>query len=180
MTAVATTGRTSRPGGRNWLGDLVRAGAAPAACAAVLIGLLSAWVVSGGAGSITRIRIQVSLAAVPMRGYTAAADAATTRAPTYLTIHNLSSRPDRLLSVRSPLAGRIVLLRRPGPGRPGSAVSSLTIPAGTSITLTPFGDDVVLLHPKAYENDGSVPLTLTFAHAGQVSVNASVSPPGDP
>ena len=50
--------------------------AGPVACAAVLTGLLSAWVASGGAGTLTRVRIQVSLAAVPMRAFTPrAADA---------------------------------------------------------------------------------------------------------
>jgi copper(I)-binding protein len=87
----------------------VRSAAGPVICAAVLVGLLSAWVVSGGAGSISRVRIQVTLAAVPMRGFTSAAADSVTTAKTYLTIENLSGTPDELISVRSPDARRVVL-----------------------------------------------------------------------
>jgi copper(I)-binding protein len=158
----------------------VRAGAAPAACAAVLIGLLSAWVATGGAGTITPVRIRISLAAVPMRGFTAAADAAAKTVGTYLTIRNLSGTPDELISVRSPVARRIVLQRRTSPAGPGSVVPALTIPADASVTLSPFGNDVVLISPVPYEADGIVPLTLTFRHAGRVTVNATVTAPGTP
>ena len=180
LSAVATVGGTLRSGARNWLRDLVRAAAGPVACAAVLIGLLSVWVATGGAGTITPVRIQISLAAVPMRGYTTATASAVTSASTYLTIRNLSSKPDELLSVRSPVARRIVLERRTGPESPGSVIPGLTIPAGASVTLTPFGNDVILIDPMAFETDASVPLTLTFRHAGQVTVNAAVTAPGTP
>ncbi len=63
--------RPGLPGRGGWLRDMARAAAGPVACAAVLIGLLSAWVASGGAGSITPVRIQITQAAVPMRGYPA-------------------------------------------------------------------------------------------------------------
>ena len=43
--------------------------AAPLISAVLITGLLAAWVVGGGAGSITRIRVQVGLAAVPMRAF---------------------------------------------------------------------------------------------------------------
>ena len=41
-------------------------------CAAALIGLLSAWVVTGGTGDIVAQQVQVTQAAVPMRAFTAA------------------------------------------------------------------------------------------------------------
>jgi hypothetical protein len=56
--------------------------------AVLVAGLLSAWVITGGAGTITRIWIQIGLAAVVMRAY--AASHAIHGAPTYLTIRNLS------------------------------------------------------------------------------------------
>jgi copper(I)-binding protein len=179
VSAATAPGGASRPGTRSWLGDAARAGAAPAACAAVLIGLLSAWVATGGAGTVTPVRIQISLAAVPMRGFTAAADTAAKTAATYLTIRNLSGTPDELISVRSPVARRIVLRRRTSPAG-GSVVPALAIPADASVTLSPFGNDVVLMDPVPFEADGSVPLTLTFRHAGQVTVNAAVTAPGTP
>ena len=180
MSAAVASGRMPEPGARGWLGDAARAAAGPAACAIVLIGLLSAWVTAGGAGTITRVRIQVTLAAVPMRGFYAAADTAAKTAATYLTIRNLSGTPDELISVRSPIARRIVLRGRTSPAGGGSVVPALAIPADASVTLSPFGDDVVLIDPAPFEADGSVPLTLTFRYAGRVTVNAAVTAPGTP
>ncbi len=40
-------------------------------CATVLIGLLSAWVVTGGTGNIVSQQVQITQAAVPMRAFTA-------------------------------------------------------------------------------------------------------------
>ena len=59
-----------------WPAELVRAAAGPVICAIVLIGLLAAWAAAHGAGTLTRVRLQVTLAAVPMRAFTPrAADA---------------------------------------------------------------------------------------------------------
>jgi len=163
----------------SWLGDLARAAAGPVACAVVLIGLLSAWVATGGAGSVTQVRIEITHAAAPMRSYPAAG-APSGPARTFLTIRNPTGDPDELLSVRSPVARHVVLRHSGGPGNPGSVIAELTIPARTTVTLTPFGDDVVLTDPARFEGDGTVPLTLTFRHAGQVTVDAAVTAPGTP
>lgn len=145
----------------------------------VLIGLLSAWVATGGAGNITPVRILITHAAVPMRSYPAAGTPSGP-ARTFLTIRNPTGQPDELLSVRSPVARHIMLRRSSGPEAPGSAVAELTIPARTTVILTPFGNDVVLADPARFEGDGTVPLTLTFRHAGQVTVDAAVTAPGTP
>jgi len=92
--------RRAGPPGRRWLAELARAAAGPVACAVVLSGLLSAWVVSGGAGTLTRVRIQITLAAVPMRAFTPQAAAAAGAAHTWLTIRNLSGTPEHSLSIR--------------------------------------------------------------------------------
>ena len=156
-------------GARPWLRDLARSAAGPVICAAVLIGLLSAWVVTGGAGTISRVRVQVTLAAVPMRGFTAATADSVKTANTYLTIKNLSSTPDELISVRSPDARRIILTR-----------TDLVIPAHGTLVLSPLGYDAVLVDPVAFESRGTVPLTLVFRNAGQVTVAATVTAPGTP
>ena len=192
MSAAPATGRPRAPGAPDpgqpdrprpelaaWLRDLARAAAGPVICAAVLTGLLSAWVATGGTGNIVAQRVQVTQAAVPMRGFTAAA-APSGPASTFLTIWNPGRKADELLSVSSPIARRIVLVRRSGPEAPGTVVPELTIPAGGTVTLTPFGDDVVLKDPARYENDATVPLTLTFRRAGRVTVTADVSAPGTP
>jgi len=59
-------------------------------------------------------------------------------------------------------------------------VPGLTIPAGSTVTLTPFGNDVLLTDPVRYEDDATVPLTLTFRRAGRITVTADVSAPGTP
>jgi copper(I)-binding protein len=181
MAGAATAPARPRDApGRGRLAELARAAAAPVICAVVVTGMLSAWVVTGGAGTVTRVRVEIGLAAVPMRAYAASRASAIHAAPTYLTIRNLSNGPDVLLSVRSPVCARVVLTGPPGPhgGRP--VLSSLAIPAHGSITLTPFGEDVVLMDPARYETDMTVPLTLTFRHAGQVHVDAAVTAPGAP
>jgi copper(I)-binding protein len=189
MTAQAPAGggtlaseaeRASR--GRAWLRDLARAAAAPAACGVILIGLLAAWVSMGGLGTISRVRVQVTRADIPMTSFaagTAAAGAGHGRVGAYLTIRNLSPAPDELLRASSPGARR-VLLTRSGNGGVPTILSGLNIPAGGEISLSPFGADLVLAGTSALMTGQQVPLTLVFRHAGRVTVMATVTPPGSP
>ena len=176
-----TLTRPEQPGTTSsWLGDLIRAASIPAGCAVVLIGLLAAWVATGGAGTLHRVRMQVSQAAIPARGYTAASAAAVHSVGLYLTISNRTGQPDQLTAVSSPAAGRIELTGRRAVGGPRTVVRALTVPAHGTLRLTPFGDDVILENPVAYETRASVPLVLTFRHTGKLSVSAAVSAPGTP
>ncbi|HTZ29134.1 MAG TPA: copper chaperone PCu(A)C [Streptosporangiaceae bacterium] len=155
--------------------ELIRAALAPVICAAALIGLLSAWVATGGAGTVSRVTIKVGLAAVtlPSSSEPDAAD-------TYLTITNLGG-PDRLLSVRSPEAEHVVLVRHTGSAAgPGTALRQVAIPAHGTLSLNPFGVDIVLRDPRSLTVDDSVVLVLTFQHGGRVTVYATVTPPGTP
>jgi copper(I)-binding protein len=178
--AAAGTGPLPGTAARGWLTELARAVAGPVICAIVLTGLLSAWVATSGAGTLTRVQIQISLAAVPMRAFTPQAAAAAGAAHTFLTIRNLSGHPDELIAVRSPIARHIVLTRRSGPGVPPSVVSALPIPAHGTLTLNPFTDDVLIQDPAPFESSQDVPLTLVFRHAGQVTIEAPVTAPGTP
>jgi periplasmic copper chaperone A len=168
----------SRPGSETWPTMLARAAAAPVICAAVLTGLLSAWVSGNGAGTLTRVRIRVTLAAVPMRAYTPAASKAVHSAGTYLTITNLGATADELIAVRSPVARRIAFTERADLGGSTVTVPALTIPGHGTLTLTPVSDDVVLLDPGWFEGSKTVRLTLVFRHAGQVTIDAPVTDPG--
>jgi copper(I)-binding protein len=150
------------------LSALARAVAGPVIAALVVTGLLAAWVRTGGAGTLTRVRLQVSLAAVPMRAFTAQAAAADRSATTFVTIRNLSGTPDQFVAARSPLARRVVLTGG-GPARSGTTVPSLTIPAHGTLQLSPFGEDAVLQDPPPFETLAAVPLVLTFRHAGTVT-----------
>jgi len=151
--------------------DLLRAVAGPVICAVVVTGLLAAWAGTGGAGTLTRVRLQVTQAAVPMRAFTPQAAAKVPAATTFLTITNLSGAPDELVAARSPLARSVLLRQRGGP---------LVIPAHGTLTLTPLGDDLVLRQPSPYESRATVPLTLTFRHSGTITIDAPVTGPGTP
>jgi copper(I)-binding protein len=158
------------------LTELSRAAAGPLICAALLTGVLSAWVAAGGAGTLTRVRLEVTLAAVPMRAFTPQAAAAVGTARCYLVIRNLSGTPDRLIAVRSPVARQAVLTRRGGQ----TVAGGLAVPGDGTLTLTPLGDDAVLKDPVPFENRRQVPLTLVFQHAGSVTIEAAVTAPGTP
>jgi copper(I)-binding protein len=163
--------------------DLLRAVAGPVICAVMVTGLLAAWAGTGGAGTLTRVRLQVTQAAVPMRAFTPQAADAVRTAGTFLTIKNLSGTPDELVAARTPFARRVVLIETTGPDGPAgppAQAAALVIPAHGTLTLTPFGDDLVLQQPSPYETRATVPLMLTFRHAGTVTINATVTSPGIP
>ncbi len=160
--------------------NLLRAVAGPVICAAVVTGLLATWAGTGGGGTLTRVRLQVTQAAVPMRAFTPQAADAIRTATTFLTIRNLSGTPDELVAARSPFARSVALTRRTGPAGPPAQVAALVIPAHGTLTLTPFGDDLLLQQPSPYESRTTVPLTLTFRHAGTVTIDATVTGPGTP
>ena len=156
--------------------DLLRAVAGPVICAVVVTGLLAAWAGTGGGGTLTRVRLQVTLAAVPMRAFTPQSAASVHAASTFLTITNLSGTPEELVAASSALARSVVLRHRGSPAQAGP----LVIPAHGTLTLTPFGDDLVLQQPSPYETRSAVPLTLTFRHSGTVTIDAPVTAPGTP
>jgi copper(I)-binding protein len=178
--ASADTSQRRAAPGRGRLGDLVRVAAGPLICAAVLITLLSAWVGTGGAGTLTPIRLQISLAAVPMRAFTKLAASRIDTATTFLTIRNLSGTADEIVAARSPIASGAVLTERVGTAARRITVRTLEIPAHGTLNLTPFGDDIVLRDPSAFEDLQTVPLILTFRHAGTVTIEAAVTAPDAP
>ena len=59
-------------------------------------------------------------------------------------------------------------------------MAGLTIPAHGIVTLAPFGSDVVLTGAPRLMAGQQVPLTLDFAHAGPVTISATVTAPGAP
>ena len=59
-------------------------------------------------------------------------------------------------------------------------IADLVVPAYGTLTLSPFGDDLILQDPAPFETSTAVPLTLTFRHAGSVTIDAPVTAPGTP
>lgn len=180
MTAATAGSSPGRAAGRGRLPDLARAAAGPLIGAVILIALLSVWVSTGGAGTITPVRLKISLAAVPMRAFTRQAASRIDTATTFLTITNLSGTADELVFARSPIARGAILTERTGLTGRSITVSGLEIPPHGTLNLTPFGDDIVLRDPSPFENLQTVPLTLTFRHAGTVTIQAPVTAPGAP
>jgi copper(I)-binding protein len=180
MTPVTAPAPARGRAGRGWLAGLARAAAGPVICAVVLIAVLSGWVASRGAGTLTPVRLKVTLAAVPQRAFTVKAADAVGQADTYLAIRNLSAAPDELVAVRTPVASHVVLTERTGPAGKQVVVHGLAIPGNGTLTLSPLTDDVVLESPSPFEATRDVPLTLVFRHAGTVTIEAPVTPPGTP
>ena len=173
MTAASQLARVGT--GRRWPAELARAAAGPVICAVVLTGLLSAWVAVGGGGTLSRVRLQVTEAAVPIRAFTTQKAATIHTADTYLTIKNLGATADELIAVRSPIANGTTFIVRASVGGKQTRVSDLTVPAHGTLTLSPLGDDVVLENPRPYESSQDVPLTLVFRDAGQITIDAPVT-----
>ena len=99
-------------------------------------------------------------------------------APVYLTVENLGGA-DRLVSVTTPDAERVELVQHGGnPADAGRPLASVPIGAHATASLNPFEIDIVLIHPARLSIGASAPLTLTFAAAGRVTVEAPVTPPG--
>jgi copper(I)-binding protein len=83
--------------------------------------------------------------------------------------------------VRSPAASRVTFARHNGSAAgPGMTLRQMAIPAHATLSLNPFGPDIVLQDPRSLTVGGSVPLILTFRHAGRITVYATVTPPGTP
>jgi copper(I)-binding protein len=166
--SLAGDSPAARPRGAvaRWPAELVRAAAGPVICAVVLTGLLAGWAAARGAGTLTRVRLQVTLAAVPMRAFTPQAADAVGAAQPYLVIRNLSPVPDELIAVRTPIAGRVVFIQGALGGRQ-TQVAGLAVPAAGTLTLSPLTGGLLIEHPAPFENRRTVPLTLVFRHPGR-------------
>jgi copper(I)-binding protein len=98
----------------------------------------------------------------------------------YMLIHNGTSQTDRLLRVESNAAQAVELHRSEVVDevmtmRP---VESIEIPAGGEVRLEPGGLHVMLIGlTQPLEAGSSIPLTLVFENAGEITVDAEVRAP---
>lgn len=96
----------------------------------------------------------------------------------YLTITNTGSKPDRLLSVSSPVAKTLELHRSMvmgGKAMMEPAADGVALPAGTTAVFAPGGYHIMLIGLKGPLKAGdTVPATLTFQTAGKVAVTFTV------
>lgn len=97
----------------------------------------------------------------------------------YLTIRNEGSAPDVLVSVASPLAGAAGLHAMTMDGdvmRMRAMPDGIEIPAGGTVALRPGGFHVMFERVTTPFRPGmTVPVRLTFAHAGAVEVMLPVA-----
>jgi periplasmic copper chaperone A len=113
--------------------------------------------------------IQLGTAYVAKPGSTDVTDA-------YLVVQN-NGQADRLLSASTSVGGRVTL-RGPTPGSGRMrAVPDIRIPADRTIRLVPNGYHLVITGARPMHAGKEITLTLTFAHAGQLEVPATVTNP---
>ena len=98
----------------------------------------------------------------------------------YLEIRNDGEADDRLIGVSTPLAEKVELHRstmEDGIHRM-EKVESITVPAGGAVELTPGGLHVMLISLKfMLMAEETVPVTLTFERAGDVTATFAVETP---
>lgn len=99
----------------------------------------------------------------------------------FLVIRNTSAEPDRLISAASPAAGRLELHThiRDGDVMRMRPVNDIPVPANGEVTLQPGGLHLMLIGlTQAMNAGGSIPVTLRFERAGEVTVGLSVQAAG--
>ncbi|MBK8174756.1 MAG: copper chaperone PCu(A)C [Rhodospirillales bacterium] len=99
----------------------------------------------------------------------------------FMTLKNSGSVDDKLIAAHSPVATQVELHTHIKDGevmrmRP---VPSIDVPAGGSATLQPGGLHIMLIGLKAPLKQGEqFPLTLSFAKAGEMTIEVPVKSPG--
>jgi periplasmic copper chaperone A len=143
-----------------------RARGVRAAVAACSLALLAA---GCGMRAIAAPAVEITSAYVPQpktHGLTSA----------YLDIHN-NGAADRLIGARVSVGGHIALRAPIGTNAAAmKTVPAIAIPSGSTVRLLPNGMHLLITGATGQMTGGKdVTLTLTFAHAGNVSVPAMVT-----
>lgn len=98
--------------------------------------------------------------------------------PVSLTVANAGREDDRLIGAETPLAERVEIRANAGYGPDRREVAlprGVAIPAGETVILEPLGDHLALVGLRRPLAQGETfPLTLRFAHAGEVTVAGRV------
>ncbi|MDB5416218.1 MAG: hypothetical protein JWR10_4553 [Rubritepida sp.] len=99
----------------------------------------------------------------------------------FLTIRNTGTAEDRLVSASSPIAARVELHTslRDGDVMRMRPVENVPVPANGSVSLAPGGLHMMMIGLTRPMNVGeTVPVTLHFERAGEVTVNMAVQAAG--
>jgi hypothetical protein len=100
----------------------------------------------------------------------------------YMTLANKSDIADRLTAVSSDVASKVQIHEMAvvnGIMKMSQLANGLAIPRGASVTLKPGSYHVMLIGLKKQLIEGqTLPLTLTFAKAGTISITVPIQPIG--
>lgn len=100
----------------------------------------------------------------------------------YLTITNAGSEADTLIAVASPVAGMAdvhVMETKDGVMTMHGLDGGLAIPPGQTVTLAPGGFHIMFMGlTGALKQGETLPVTLTFAKAGEVETSFPILPIG--
>lgn len=99
----------------------------------------------------------------------------------FLTIRNTGATPDRLVAARSPAAGRMELHThiRDGDVMRMRPVEDIPVPAQGSVSLEPGGLHLMFMGLNRPLVQGeTIPVTLRFAQAGEVTIQLLVQAAG--
>jgi copper(I)-binding protein len=105
--------------------------------------------------------------------------ASTDVAAAYLTITNSGSTPDTITKVTTSVTSNVMAMTETTKGGVGTMtdLSSVTIPAHGSVSLTPGHAHLMLQSPTRQLKQGdTVSLTITFAKAGTLTLTLPVVP----
>ncbi len=112
-----------------------------------------------------------------IRGAYIPQQASDTEAAAYLTVTDSGGTPDALTAVTTPVAQSVTLHTTVASGGAESmrSLSQLSVPAHGTAALTVGHDHLMLTNPVRRLTRGQrVPLTLTFAHAGTITITVPV------
>jgi len=99
----------------------------------------------------------------------------------FFIIRNTAAEPDRLVSATSPAAGRMELHThiRDGDVMRMRPVNDIPVPANGEVTLQPGGLHLMLIGlTRPMEVGQTIPVTLNFERAGEVTIQVSVQAAG--
>jgi copper(I)-binding protein len=99
----------------------------------------------------------------------------------FMTLRNAGQQPDRLLSATTPIARTVELHThiRDGEVMRMRPVADIPLPAGQTVHLRPGGLHVMLIGlTEPLRQGATVPLTLRFERAGEVTVQLEIQAAG--
>lgn len=166
-----TASSGERPVRRRLRDGLVAVLAPATACLAALVGL-TAWTTAGAAGTPARIEVGVGRVFLPY------ADKQRTAA--FFRIANSGGSGDQLVSVTSHAVEAVMLSRHESAGGADSMrmVSSVEVPAGSTLEMTPSTLDVMVTVKGRWRVGEAVPFVLHFRRTGPVEAVTFVVRPG--